>query len=53
MRTLASAMRVLMVIVLLAGLIWAARAMLRDYAERNKRIESPDRRPAGGEQPST
>jgi hypothetical protein len=50
--TLASGLRVLIVIVLLAGLIWAARAVLRDHAER-KKIESPDRRPAGGEQPST
>ncbi len=44
---LASALRVLMVAVLLAGLAWAARAVLRDYAER-KRTER-----RGGEQPST
>jgi len=44
---LASALRVLMIIVLLAGLGWAARAILRDYAER-KRTER-----SGGEQPST
>ena len=49
---LASALRVLMVIVLLAGLIWAARAVLRDRAERRK-IASRGARPAGGEQPST
>jgi hypothetical protein len=44
---LATALRVLMVIVLLAGLGWAARAVLRDQAER-KRTEG-----RGGEQPST
>jgi hypothetical protein len=44
--TLANALRVLMVIVLLGGLMWAARAVLRDHAER-KRTQSP------GEQPST
>jgi len=49
---LASALRVLMVIVLLAGLVWAARAMLRDRAER-KKTESRGAQPAGGEQPST
>jgi hypothetical protein len=45
--TLVTALRVLMVIVLLGGLGWAARAVLRDQAER-KRIER-----RGGEQPST
>jgi HupE / UreJ protein len=44
--TLASALRVLMVIVLLAAVIWAVRAVLRDRAER-KGTES------GGAQPST
>jgi hypothetical protein len=43
----AGALRVLMIIVLLAGLAWAARALLRENAER-KRIER-----SGGEQPST
>ena len=42
---LAGALRVLMVIVLLIGLGWATRAMLRDRAER--------KRTSGGEQPST
>jgi hypothetical protein len=49
---LASALRVLMVIVLLAGLMWAARAVLRDHAER-RRTERRGRQPSGGEQPST
>ncbi len=49
---LATALRVLMVIVLLAGLIWAARAMFRDRAER-KRSERSSSQPSGGEQPST
>ncbi len=44
--TLAGALRVLMVIVLSAGLVWAVRAVLRDRADR-KGTES------GGEQPST
>ena len=49
---LAAALRVLTVAVLLAGLGWAARAMLRDYAARKlngKRSGAP----SGGEQPST
>ncbi len=50
MAMLAIALRVLAVIVLLAGLLWAARAMLRDYAGR-KRTESAGP-PAGSEQPS-
>jgi len=50
--TLATALRVLMVIVLLAGLLWAARALLRDQVER-KRLEGPDGQPSGREQPST
>jgi hypothetical protein len=49
---LVSVLRVLMVIVLLAGLVWAARAMFRDQAER-KRTENRGGRPSGGEQPST
>jgi len=49
---LATALRVLMVAVLLAGLLWAARAALRDYAER-KKTESSGGQPSGGEQPST
>jgi hypothetical protein len=48
---LSTALRVLMVLVLLAGLVWAARAVLRDHAAR-KRTERPGE-PAGGEQPST
>jgi hypothetical protein len=43
---LSTALRVLMVLVLLAGLVWAARAVLRDHAER-KRTQRH------GEQPST
>jgi hypothetical protein len=50
--TLATALRVLMVIVLLAGLVWAARAVLRDHAER-KRTQRPGGQPSGGEQPTT
>jgi heme exporter protein D len=49
--TLATALRVLMVIVLLAGLGWAARAVLRDHAERKKAEQRGQ--PSGGEQPST
>ncbi len=49
--TLATALRVLMVIVLLAGLGWAARAVRRDHAER-KRMERREQ-PSGGEQAST
>jgi hypothetical protein len=49
---LASTLRVLMVLVLLAGLVWAARAVLRDHAER-KRIERRSGQPSGGEQPTT
>ena len=45
------ALRALMVIVLLAGLGWAARAVLRDYAAR-RRTERRGQ-PSGGEQPST
>ncbi len=43
----AGALRVLMVIVILAGLAWGARAMLRDRAARRRMERS------GGEQPST
>jgi hypothetical protein len=43
----AGALRVLMIIVLVAGIAWAARALLREQAER-KRVER-----SGGEQPST
>jgi hypothetical protein len=50
--TLASAMRVLMVIVLFAGLIWATRAVLRDYAER-KKTETGRGQVSGSEEPST
>jgi HupE / UreJ protein len=46
------ALRTLMVIVLLAGLGWAARAVLRDYVER-RRTERRGSQPSGGEQPST
>jgi len=49
---LATALRVLTVAVLLAGLGWAARAVLSDYAERN-RIVRRGAQPSGGEQPST
>lgn len=49
---LATALRVLTVAVLLAGLGWAARAVLSDYAER-KRIVRRGAQPSGGEQPST
>jgi hypothetical protein len=49
---LSTALRVLTVIVLLAGLGWAARAVLRDHAAR-KRTEGRGGQPAGGEQPST
>jgi hypothetical protein len=48
---LATTLRVLMAAVLLAGLVWAARAMLRDYADR-KRTERRGGQPSGGEQPS-
>jgi hypothetical protein len=48
---LATTLRWLMVAVLLAGLVWAARAMLRDYAER-KRTERRGGQPSGGVQPS-
>jgi len=48
----AGALRVLMIIVLLAGLVWAARALLREHAER-KRTQTPGAPPSGGEQPST
>lgn len=50
--TLASAMRLLMVIVLLAGLLWAGRVVLRDYAERRKTATHPVQ-PSGREEPST
>jgi hypothetical protein len=49
---LVTALRVLMVILLLAGLAWAARAVLRDYAER-KKTERGAAQPTVGEQPST
>jgi len=49
---LANALRVLMVAILLAGLLWAARVVLRDYAGR-KRTETRSGKPSGGEQPST
>jgi len=49
---LSTALRVLMVLVLLAGVVWAARAGLRDHAAR-KRTERRGGQPAGGEQPST
>jgi len=47
----AGALRVLMIIVLLAGLAWAARALLREHAER-KRTQRGGGQAAGGEQPS-
>jgi HupE / UreJ protein len=50
--TLASVLRVLMVIVLLAGLGWAVRSLLREHAVR-KQTEQPGGQPSGGEQPST
>jgi len=49
--TLANALRVLMVIVLIAGLAWAARAVLRDRAQRKR--TTAHGHPTGGEQPST
>jgi hypothetical protein len=49
---LAIALRVLTVIVLLAGLWWAARAIIRDQAERKRNALSGGQ-PSGGEQPST
>ena len=49
---LASALRVLMVVVLLAGLVWAARAMLRDYQDR-KKTEARRGQVSGSEEPST
>ncbi len=50
--TLATAVRVLMVAVLLAGLLWAARAVLRDYAERRKTVTSRGQ-VSGTEEPSS
>jgi hypothetical protein len=50
--TLATVVRALMIVVLLAGLLWAARAVLRDYAERRKTLTSPGQ-VSGGEEPST
>jgi len=41
-----------MVIVLLAGLGWAVRSLLREHAVR-KQTERPGGQPSGGEQPST
>jgi HupE / UreJ protein len=49
---LATALRVLMVAVLLAGLGWAARAVLRDRAER-KKTETHRGPVSGSEEPST
>jgi hypothetical protein len=48
----AGALRVLMIILLLAGLMWAARAVLREHAER-KRTQRGGGQATGGEQPST
>ena len=50
--TLATAVRALMIVVLLAGLLWAARAVLRDYAERRK-IVTRTGQVSASEEPST
>jgi hypothetical protein len=47
---LANTLRVLMVIVVIAGLMWAARAVLRDRAQRKR--TTGHGQPAGGEQAS-
>ncbi len=39
---LAATLRVLMVIVLLAGLAWFARALIRDRAERRRNSTQPE-----------
>jgi hypothetical protein len=49
---LATVLRVLTIAVLLAGLAWAARAVLREYAAR-KLTGKRSGPPSGGEQPST
>jgi hypothetical protein len=47
---LATSLRLLMVIVLLAGLAWFARALIRDRAERRRNSAQPE--PSGREQPT-